>query len=371
MKQLIIEGKPVKFKSFKLEYRIEYLNDDLSNAWQFLLVSLVNFTYNNREKVLSLKEKTHEDILVFIEKMNFNFSSRDLEVINFSEAYKYAEKKEIEKNITNNKVKKLKEFLDKNSVLWLNFARLVYQRESLHHHNEYESFKTFALDRLYTKSVNYYQLEIDIEKLFWKVEEFQMKEFLFPGRYTKEQVTKELNIEFNFNNHKRPLLLEVYPEDMSKYKNLLKAWLHKEIIIRQRSLGFHLDSLPMAYQVVFDYAENLLDPGEKRFLQQKKSKSEPFPAHIFPSIESYKLIDYYAKNKASQKTITFVFRWLQKTNNPKYHIEVSPAGFMQWFNSHYPDREYLEIKDGYEKSYATEREVNINIIISLLALQYT
>lgn len=240
----------------------------------------------------------------------------------------------------------------------------------MYHHNEYESFKTFAQDRLYTKSVNYYLLQVDIEKLFYRVEEFQMKEFLFPGVYTKEQVTRELNIEFNFDNHKRPLLLEVYPEDMSKYKNLLKAWLQKEVIIRQRNLGFHLDSLPMAYQIVFDYAENLLDPHEQRFLQKRNYTSESYPAHIFPSLVSYKLIDYYVKHKASQKTITFIYRWLQKIRDINYHIEVTPAGFVEWFNAHYPDREYLEIKDSYEKSHSSEREVNLNIIKSLLERYY-
>ena len=54
MKDLISKETPMTFENYDLNYRVQYLKNDMSNAWLFVLVSLINYTCNHKELLQSV-----------------------------------------------------------------------------------------------------------------------------------------------------------------------------------------------------------------------------------------------------------------------------------------------------------------------------
>lgn len=371
MKDLISKETPMTFENYDLNYRVQYLKNDMSNAWLFVLVSLINYTCNHKELLQSLKHARPHSVLKTIRQLKFDYKSSKLKhKPSFCLSYQVEELLQIKKYKDNPKVQNLQSFIQKEKNIWdqlsvlLNFGSLKYTYDF----SEPVRFREYAVSKLETKAISYGELEEKINKLLNHMESLQIEEWL--GFHDENSCKEILESKFDFAKYKRPLLLEPYPQDLREYKLLLKGWLQMEIINRQRKLGFSLYNLPMSYKYVFDYAENLLDEEEKKFLQEDESISQNYPAHIFPSFKSFKLFDIYAKQDFKNVVYTYLFRKFESSKDPLYKIGVSPAAFKEWYRSQYPEKDYLEISASLKKSESEEREQNFYAVKSLIDKLY-
>lgn len=236
------------------------------------------------------------------------------------------------------------------------------------HHNSI-SLHGYVVGKISQGFINITVLNEKVNKLFDEVDKWTYREQISIQQPNKSSIKKEMGKVFNFEEYKAPIIFIEYPRELAEYKRMLKNWLLKEIEKRKRE--FHLDQneMPIAFKIIVEYANRLMNPTEKDYLTKNTPEFLNYPTHMFNSFRAYKLVEVYAKHICSGAQFTFLYRQMRQERND-YKINVDPAPFEEWFNSTYKPVNWLKVNGTLQKVNNPERKNHYDLIKSLIEELY-
>ncbi|QSS98018.1 hypothetical protein [Psychroflexus sp. ALD_RP9] len=236
------------------------------------------------------------------------------------------------------------------------------------HHNSI-SLQDYVVGKISEGFINIVTLNDKVNKLFYEVDNWNYREQISIQQPNKTSIIKEMAKVFNFEEYKAPIIFIEYPRELAEYKRMLKNWLLKEIEKRKRE--FHLDQgeMPMAFKIIVEYANRLMNPVEKDYLTKNSPEYLIYPTHIFNSFRAYKLVEVYAKHICSGAQFTFLYRQMRQEVND-YKINVDPAPFEDWFNSTYKPSRRQKVNGTLQKVDNPERKNHYNLTKNLIEELY-
>ncbi len=236
------------------------------------------------------------------------------------------------------------------------------------HHNSI-SLQDYVVGKISQGFINITVLNEKVNKLFDEVDKWTYREQISIQQPNKTSIKKEMTKVFNFEEYRAPIIFIEYPRELAEYKRMLKNWLLKEIEKRKRE--FHLDQgeMPMAFKIIVEYANQLMNPVEKDYLTKNTPEYLSYPTHIFNSFRAYILVEVYAKHISSGAQFTFIYRQMRQEQND-YKINVDPAPFEDWFNSTYKPVNRLKVNGTLQKVNNPERKNHYSLIKNLIEELY-
>ena len=231
-------------------------------------------------------------------------------------------------------------------------------------------FYSFAEDRLNSNIIDLEKMRGAVDALIMKADQIYFKKLI--GLPVDDKLIKEyLKYYFDFKAYKRPLILEQYPNILRNYKVMLKAWLLKETYKRINKLYLDSNDLPQEYGIIKGYADELLDPAEKRYLDENQKPIIDFPQHIFQDQKGYALFKAYNKHSLNKNAeLSFLYYQMKdKEKDTDFSIKAAPSDFLDWYISEEDSNPELEIKKD-NKASTDERKNIYNMIKSFIMDKY-
>lgn len=386
------------FRSTGLEDRVDYLKENASNAWDFYLISYLNYAFlmnvaalegRNLHDKYALREifNSEEDVQKYTSKEFLTAAHKNLSTRNISNHLLY----DMSKNNTNyplwlgffraeqqdakelaatgiQKVQEYASFLKARKKTVKNLGFFFYNKD---YSNRSIKFKDYAKPKLGEDFIDLENYEALLNALMRELDYYYRQEHLFwQKEISNKEAWKKINALFKYEQHASPIVFIEYTKELIIYKRLLKNWLLMEVEKRKREFEWETQEVPEPYFALTQYANRLLDPREKEYLIKDSPEFFQYPKHIFASFKAYQLFKYYMPSIVNQARLTFIYKYMRTIERKDYKILVDPAPFKEWYYAQKENPEFFEIKQALEKVRNKERVKDYEVIKNLIEELY-